>query len=86
MPYPHVMDIDFEGIAETESGTIANLAAYCATLEPSMSNEYTGLFEGKNLIMITAEAFTAEAIDPVITPNLYRLATRGINLRYIVNP
>ena len=78
-PYPHVMDIDFEGIAETESGTIANLAAYCATLEPSMSNEYTGLFEGKNLIMITAEAFTAEAIDPVITPNLYRLATRGIN-------
>lgn len=78
-PYPHVMDIDFEAIAETESGTIANLAAYCATLEPSMSNEYTGLFEGKNLIMITAEAFTAEAIDPVITPNLYRLATRGIN-------
>ena len=78
-PYPHVMDIDFEGIAETESGTIANLAAYCASLEPSMSNEYTGLFEGKNLIMITAEAFTAEAIDPVITPNLYRLATRGIN-------
>ena len=78
-PYPHVMDIDFEGIAETESGTIASLAAYCASLEPSMSNEYTGLFEGKNLIMITAEAFTAEAIDPVITPNLYRLATRGIN-------
>ena len=78
-PYPHVMDIDFEGIAESESGTIANLAAYCASLEPSMSNEYTGLFEGKNLIMITAEAFTAEAIDPVITPNLYRLATRGIN-------
>lgn len=78
-PYPHVMDIDFEGIAESESGTIANLAAYCASLEPSMSNEYTGLFEGKNLIMITAEAFTAEAIDPVITPNLYRLATQGIN-------
>lgn len=78
-PYPHVMDIDFEQIAEDESGTIASLAAYCATLEPSMSNEYTGLFAGKNLIMITAEAFTAEAIDPVITPNLYRLATRGIN-------
>ncbi|MBR3533090.1 MAG: sulfatase-like hydrolase/transferase [Clostridiales bacterium] len=78
-PYPHVMDIDFEQIAETESGTVASLAAYCASLEPAMSNEYTGLFEGKNLIMITAEAFTAEAIDPVLTPNLYRLATRGIN-------
>ncbi|MBR1797536.1 MAG: sulfatase-like hydrolase/transferase [Clostridiales bacterium] len=78
-PYPHVMDIDFEAIAEEETGTIASLAAYCASLEPSMSNEYTGLFEGKNLIMITAEAFTAEAIDPVLTPTLYRLATRGIN-------
>ncbi len=78
-PYPHVLDIDFEAIAEEESGTIASLSAYCASLEPSMSNEYTGLFAGKNLIMITAEAFTAEAIDPVITPNLYRLATRGIN-------
>ena len=79
-PYPHILDIDFESIAEEESGTIASLAAYCATVEPSMSNEYTGLFEGKNLIMITAEAFTAEAIDPVLTPNLYRLATRGINM------
>ena len=78
-PYPHVLDIDFEAIAEEESGTIASLAAYVATVEPSMSNQYTGLFEGKNLIMITAEAFTAEAIDPVLTPNLYRLATRGIN-------
>lgn len=78
-PYPHVMDIDFEGISQSESGTIASLAEYCASLEPSMSNEYTGLFEGKNLIMITAEAFTAEAIDPELTPTLYRLATRGIN-------
>ena len=78
-PYPQVLDIDFEAIAENETGTIASLAAYCASVEPSMSNQYTGLFAGKNLIMITAEAFTAEAIDPVITPNLYRLATRGIN-------
>ncbi|MCR5592401.1 MAG: LTA synthase family protein [Saccharofermentans sp.] len=79
VPVPHVMDIDFEGIAQTESGTIASLAEYCASLEPTMTNQYTGLFEGKNLIMITAEAFTAEAIDPELTPTLYRLATRGIN-------
>lgn len=79
VPQPHVMDIDFEAIAESESGTIASLAEYCASLEPAMTNQYTGLFEGKNLIMITAEAFTAEAIDPELTPTLYRLATRGIN-------
>lgn len=77
-PQPQVMDIDFDALREM-GGTIANLADYCEGLEPSYTNEYTGLFAGKNLIMITAEAFTAEAIDPIRTPYLYRLATRGIN-------
>ena len=73
------MDLDFEAMAEDSSGTIKSLNEYCAGLTPSMTNEYTGLFKGKNLIMITAEAFTAEVIDPVRTPTLYRMATKGIN-------
>ncbi|MCQ2515849.1 MAG: LTA synthase family protein [Saccharofermentans sp.] len=77
-PQPQVMDIDFDSLREM-GGTIASLADYCEGLEPTYTNEYTGLFAGKNLIMITAEAFTAEVIDPVRTPYLYRLATRGIN-------
>ena len=79
VPEPQVMDIDFEQIAEDESGTISTLAEYCSTLTPSETNQYTGLFEGKNLIMITAEAFTEEVIDPDLTPTLYRLAYNGIN-------
>ncbi|MBR6484318.1 MAG: LTA synthase family protein [Clostridiales bacterium] len=79
IPEPQVMDIDFEQIAEDESGTISTLAEYCSTLTPSNTNIYTGLFEGKNLIMITAEAFTEEVIDPDLTPTLYRLAYNGIN-------
>ncbi|MCQ2417737.1 MAG: sulfatase-like hydrolase/transferase [Oscillospiraceae bacterium] len=77
----NVLDIDFAELAETESGTYASLAAYVNSLKPSGKNEYTGIFEGKNLIFITAEAFSREAIRKDITPTLYRLMTTGIRLK-----
>lgn len=72
------MDIDFAALAESASGDIAEIHSYVASLTPSKQNAYTGLFEGKNLIFITAEAFSAEVIDPVLTPTLYRMQTKGI--------
>ncbi len=72
---PNIMDLQFDTDA---SGKIKELNAYVASLTASMKNEYTGLFKGKNLIMITAEAFAGEVIDPVLTPTLYRLAHSGI--------
>ncbi len=76
---PHSYDLDYAALAEGESEKkIANLHSYVASLTPAMENEYTGLFAGKNLIFITAEAFSAEVIDPELTPTLYRLATKGI--------
>lgn len=60
------------------SRSIAKINQYVASLTPSSKNEFTGMFEGKNLIFITAEAFAAEVIDPVLTPTLYRLANKGI--------
>lgn len=76
---PHSYDLDYAAMAESESNSkIANLHRYVASLTPTMENEYTGLFAGKNLIFITAEAFTKEVIDPELTPTLYRLANEGI--------
>ena len=72
------LDIDFKALAEDAYGVEAELDAYVSTLKASNKNEYTGLFAGKNLIMITAEAFSAEVIDPELTPTLYRLANKGI--------
>lgn len=60
------------------SKTMAKINSYVAELNPSSKNAYTGLFEGKNLILITAEAFSLEVIDPELTPTLYRLATKGM--------
>ena len=75
----NVMDIDFDAIEEAKGNRLASINQYVKSLEPSRQNEMTGVFKGKNLIFLTAEAFSAEAIDPVITPTLYRLATKGIN-------
>ena len=72
------LEIDFAALAETDSGTFKKIDEYVASLEPSKKNGMTGLFAGKNLILISAEAFTAEVIREDLTPTLYRLATKGI--------
>lgn len=77
---PHSYDLDFAALAEAEKNTgIANLHRYLASLTPAVENDYTGLFAGKNLILITAEAFSAKVVDPERTPTLYRMATEGIH-------
>ncbi len=79
------LNIDFESLSQA-GGELATLDEYVMNLQPSCKNEYTGLFEGKNLIFITAEAFTAEAIDEELTPTLYRMATKGIQFTDYYQP
>ena len=77
--HPHSLGLDFATMAQTEKNqNIANIHSYMATLTPAMENDYTGLFEGKNLIFVTAEAFSAYVVDEVRTPTLYRMMTEGI--------
>lgn len=85
---PHVIDgLDFGKLAETDTDSVRRkLFAYIDSQTPAMENEYTGLFEGKNLILITAEAFNYALIDPVRTPTLYRLATQGIEFTNYYQP
>ena len=81
-----IMNIDFKALAEQSSGVYAEMDNYVASLQPSSKNKYTGIFEGKNLIFITAEAFSEELIDPELTPTLYRLATKGIHFTDYYQP
>lgn len=80
------MYYDFAAMAEETSGTVSSINSYLATLTPTSQNAYTGMFRGKNLIFISAEAFTAEVIDPELTPTLYRLATKGIQFTDYYQP
>ena len=83
----NVLDIDFAELAES-TGNYAEKAihSYVASLQPTKQNACTGLFAGKNLIFITAEAFTSEVIDPELTPTLYRLANEGIRFTDYYQP
>ena len=74
------LDIDFNELAETTEGTWAELDRYVAGLTPSSKNEMTGRFAGYNLVFISCEALSAEAIRPDTTPTLYRMATKGIQV------
>lgn len=81
------LDIDFSALAAAaDSEELATLDNYVAGQKASKQNEYTGLFAGKNLIFISAEAFSAEAIDERFTPTLYRLATKGIQFTDYYQP
>ena len=42
-----------------------------------MKNEYTGMFEGYNLVYITAESFSQIGISEELTPTLYKLTHTG---------
>ena len=75
---PNILDIDFqEMIAEESNSNIISLHEYISTVTPTKKNEYTGMFEGYNLIFVTAEAFSGYVIDPKLTPTLYKMSTEG---------
>ena len=74
----NVYNIDFDKlISETTDNNLINMHKYFQSIEPTEKNKYTGMFKGKNLIFITAEAFDTIAIDKNITPTLYKMATNS---------
>lgn len=83
----NVTEIDFDALsAAADDRSITELNDYVASLEPTCKNEYTGLFKGKNLILITAEAFSAQVVDKERTPALYRLANNGFTFTDYYQP
>ena len=74
----NALDIDFQALADSASdSTLRSMAQYFGSLTPSRKNEYTGLFQGKNLVLITAEAFSPWFISRELTPTLYKLTHEG---------
>ena len=80
------LDLDFDALNKKANSKQKKLNDYVSSLTATKQNEFTGLFKGKNLIMISAEAFSAEVIDPELTPTLYRLATKGIQFTDYYQP
>ena len=79
-PYNVIEGLDFGALAEGESdATVKQIMQYLDALAPTKKNEYTGMFEGYNLILITAESFSPMGIHKELTPTLYKLANSGFD-------
>lgn len=74
----NAFDIDYKNL---DTGNLdercKNVNEYVASRTPSNKNEYTGIFKGKNLILICAEAYSHYVINEELTPTLYRLTNNG---------
>ena len=78
-PYrEQVLNVDYDYLKEIGSDEVDKITDYVFSMTPSMTNDYTGLFEGYNLIYITAEGFSTAAIDQKLTPTLYQLTHTGV--------
>lgn len=75
---PNVLKIDFKKlIADSTDKTIKGMHEYFNNKKPTFKNEYTGMFKGKNLIVILAEAFDPIGVNEELTPTLYKLTHSG---------
>ena len=85
--YDYNAYVDFASLIENESNqTTRKMHEYFGSLEPTMQNEYTGYFEGKNLIFMSVEAFSPYVIDKDFTPTLYKLANEGFVFNNFYQP
>ncbi len=80
---PNVWNIDMEALHALSDGGKETkwLADYIEGLAPTCRNEYTGMFEGYNLIFLTAEGFSTYAMREDLTPTLCRM----VNSSFVFN-
>lgn len=83
---PNVLELDFDAVPTEGNDVLSELNAYFSSRTPTNKNEKTGMFKGCNLILITAESFSYLAIDPELTPTLYKLQTEGFNFTNFYTP
>lgn len=83
----NVADIDYDSLIENETNEeIKNIHNYVKSSTPSEKNIYTGMFKGKNLIAIVAEAFSPIAVNKDLTPTLYKLVNSGFVFNNFYTP
>lgn len=78
--YYNTLEIDFDKLRDNEDDeSIVMMHDYFESLTGTKKNQYTGMFEGKNVIFFLAESLDPIAIDKDLTPTLYKLSNSGFN-------
>ena len=81
----NALDIDFSSL-QSNNKDIQKLNAYMNSELPTNKHQYTGMFEGKNLIFILAEGFNEVAVDETRTPTLYKMINSGFVFNNFYSP
>ena len=82
-----VLPVDLGRMSEiTTNESVLQLNSYINSSLPTYTNDYTGMFEGYNLILITAEGFDGYVIDKKRTPELYKMSHNGFVFKNFYTP
>ena len=80
--YNQTMEINFDALIAQAlangDSALATLHQYFAAQAPTKTNDFTGMFAGKNLIYMVCESFSPVVISKEMTPTLYKLYNEGI--------
>lgn len=83
----NILDINFDKLTEnTTSSRKKQMNEFFKNEIPTNQNEYTGIYEGKNLILIMAESFNSIAVSKELTPTLYKLTNEGLVFENFYSP
>lgn len=86
-PEYNKMDIDFEKLIQGEEDEeLITMHQYFQNRLPTEKNEFTGKFEGYNLILITAESYAPYAVRKEVTPTLYKMINEGYHFSNFYTP
>lgn len=80
-------NIDLQALYDNaEDEDIKNITAYVSNQTPTYENRYTGMFEGYNLVYITAESLCRYVVREDWTPALYKIMNEGFVFDNYYNP
>ncbi len=83
----NVLEIDWQQLIDmAKNDTLKDMHNYFSNVRPTNKNKMTGIYEGYNLILITAEGFSHYAVREDVTPTLYAMANQGYVFTNFYNP
>lgn len=83
----NILSPDLSSVPQTAgSAVIAEINAHYLYRIPTAKNEYTGLFEGLNLILICAPNWSPDLGDKISCPSVWQLHQNGIRFTDVYRP
>ncbi len=79
--------IDFTKLYNsTDDDDLKSITAYFSGVQPTYTDEYTGMFKGYNVVFVTAESLSTYGISKEATPTLYKIYHEGFEFTNFYNP